>query len=70
MEFTPLSLLYDFCIMSLLLFIGKVMRSKIRFFQNIYIPSALIAGILGVIGGPYGWKIIPLVNMHPAIQES
>lgn len=59
MEFTPLSLLYDFCIMSLLLFIGKVMRSKVRFFQNMYIPSALIAGILGVIGGPYGLKIIP-----------
>ena len=39
MEFTPLSLLYDFCIMSLLLFIGKVMRSKIRFFQNIYTIS-------------------------------
>ena len=59
MEFSPLSLLYDICLMSLLIFIAKIIRTKVKLFQNFYIPTALIAGFLGVIGGPYGLDILP-----------
>ena len=60
MEFTPVTLLYDICLMSLLIFIAKVIRTKIKLFQNLYIPTALIAGFLGVAGGPFGLDILPL----------
>lgn len=59
MEFTPLALLYDFCIMSSLLFLSKVLRSKLRILQNLYIPASLLAGILAMLGGPYFLNILP-----------
>lgn len=59
MDFTPEGFLMDFCIMSLLLFIAQLMRSKIRFFQSFYIPSSLIAGFLGLFGGSQFLNILP-----------
>lgn len=59
MEFTPLAMLYDICLMSLLIFISKIIRIKVKLFQKLYIPTALIAGFLGIIGGKYGLNIIP-----------
>ncbi len=59
MEFTPLTLLYDFCIISALLFVAKVLRSKIRLLQNLYIPASLLAGLIGMFGGKYFLNIIP-----------
>lgn len=59
MEYTPIVLLYDVCIMSLLIFIAKIIRTKVKIFQNLYIPTALIAGFLGIIGGPFGLGILP-----------
>lgn len=59
MEFSAVILLYDVCLMSFLIFIAKIIRTKIRVFQDLYIPTALIAGFLGVIGGPYGFDILP-----------
>lgn len=62
MNFTPYSMLLDFCIMSGLLFIAQMMRSKIRFLQNYYIPSSLVAGFLGLFGGPQFLNILPFSN--------
>ena len=59
MEFTVESLTIDFGIMSLLLIFAKIMRTKIKILQNFYVPTALIAGILGVILGKYGFDILP-----------
>ena len=59
MEFTPVTLLYDICLMSFLIFIAKIIRTKIKLFQRLYIPTALIAGFLGVLGGPFGLNILP-----------
>jgi ESS family glutamate:Na+ symporter len=59
MNFTAYSLLVDFCIMSFLLFISQLLRSKIRFLQNFYIPSSLIAGFIGLFAGPQFLKIAP-----------
>lgn len=44
MEFTPLSLVYDVCIISALIVVAKVVRARIAVFQNLFIPTALIAG--------------------------
>ncbi len=59
MDFTPYSMLMDFCIMSGLLFVAQILRGKIRFFQNTYIPSAVIAGFLGLLMGPQFLNILP-----------
>lgn len=53
------TVIYDFCMMSALLFVSKVIRAKVRFIQKLYIPSALIAGFLGLIFGPRGLGWIP-----------
>lgn len=50
--YTCYSLVVDFCIMSGLLIVAKLLRSKIRWFQNHYIPSSLIAGFIGLLLGP------------------
>ena len=60
MEFTPLSLLYDVCIISALIVVAKIIRAKVTLLQNLYIPTALIAGFLGVILGKYGFDVLPL----------
>ena len=54
-----LTVLYDFCIMSVILFVAKILRSKIKFLQNLYIPSSLLAGFIGLICGKYGFNILP-----------
>ncbi|MFK4784940.1 sodium/glutamate symporter [Fusobacterium sp. MFO224] len=59
MNFTPYSMLLDFSIMSGLLFIAQIMRSKIKFLQNYYIPSSLVAGFLGLFGGPQFLDVLP-----------
>lgn len=51
MEFSALNLLYDIAWMSALMLIAKVIRSKISFIQKLYIPSALIAGFMGLLAG-------------------
>lgn len=51
MEIHAVNILYDFCIMSGLLFVAKIIRSKVRFVQKLYIPSALLAGVIGLLCG-------------------
>lgn len=62
MNYSALSLLYDVAIMSALLFVGKIIRTKVRFVQKLYIPSALIAGFLGLFLGPQFLNLLPFSN--------
>lgn len=59
MNYDAYSLLVDFGFMSLLLVIAQFLRSKIKFFQNFYIPASVLAGIMGLILGPQVFNIIP-----------
>ena len=59
MEYSALNLLYDISWMSALLLIAKVVRTKIKFIQKLYVPSALIAGFLGLFLGKQFLNIIP-----------
>ncbi|MCI2161874.1 MAG: hypothetical protein LKK39_08175 [Oscillospiraceae bacterium] len=73
MEFSATTLFYDFAIMSALLFIANILRTKLKFLQNWYIPSSLVAGILGVIGGKYFMNVLPLsssISVYPSIMIS
>ncbi len=55
----PLAILKDFGFMAVLLFIGKVVRAKIPFFQNFFIPASVIAGFLGLVLGPQVLNVLP-----------
>ena len=59
MAFGPYDFLMDFSLMSILLFIAQLLRSKIKLLQILYIPASLIAGFLGLFGGPQFLNIIP-----------
>ena len=49
----------DFGLMSVLLVAAHLLRSRIRVLQTLYLPSALIAGLLGFVGGRQVLDIIP-----------
>ena len=58
MNFSPIDLTYDLCIASALMVAAKIIRLKIKLFQDFFIPTALIAGFLGVILGKYGFNLV------------
>lgn len=51
MEFGPYTMLMDFALMSILLFVAQIIRAKVKFIQNLYLPTAMIAGFLGLFLG-------------------
>lgn len=59
MEIHAVNIIYDFCFMAVLLLIAKIIRAKVTFVQKLYIPSALIAGFLGLILGSQFLNLIP-----------
>lgn len=70
MEIHAVNLVYDFCLMSLLLFLSKIIRIKVKVVQKLFIPSALIAGFLGLILGEQGLNILPFsseMTSYPGI---
>lgn len=66
----------DFGLMSILLVVAHLLRSRLRLLQNLYVPTAVLAGFLGLIGdrqilgfipfskNPDG---IPLLGTYPAV---
>jgi ESS family glutamate:Na+ symporter len=49
----------DFGIMAVLLVIAHILRSRLRLLQNLFVPTAIIAGFLGLAGGPQGLDALP-----------
>lgn len=56
---SSLPVLADFGVISALILFSHLLRNKIRVLQNTYIPSAIIAGLLALFGGPQFLDIIP-----------
>lgn len=70
MEFHAVNLLYDFAIAAALLFVAKIIRTKVSFIQKAYIPSALLAGFLGLLLGDQCANILPFsgeIGNYPGI---
>jgi ESS family glutamate:Na+ symporter len=59
MGYTAYSLLTDLAFASGFILIGQLLRVKINFFQDFFMPAGLIAGILGFICGPSVLKLVP-----------
>lgn len=62
MDYTAYSFVMDFAFMSFLLIIAQVMRAKIKLLQIFYIPSSLLAGLIGLALGPQVLGLIPWSN--------
>ena len=58
MEFTCYSMLIDFTIAAIFLFVAKLLREKIKILQSLFIPVSLLAGFLALIAGKNGLKLI------------
>lgn len=56
---TIYTLLVDFAFASLLIFIGMLIRSKVKFIQRSFVPASLLAGFMGLILGPNMLNILP-----------
>jgi len=50
---------YSICLISLFLLIGTILRAKIKILQNLFLPSSIIAGFIGLFLGPYIFNVIP-----------
>ena len=59
MSFAPLQMFMDFGLISILLFMAHIIRSRITLFQKIYMPSSLIAGFIALFGGWQFLNILP-----------
>ena len=59
-QFTPWTLFTDLGFIFILMLIGKIIRVKVKWVQQLFIPPSLIAGLLGLLFGPYGLGWIPL----------
>jgi len=46
-------LMIDVAWLSLLLLVGKYLRTKVRLFQRLFLPASIVAGFIGLILGPY-----------------
>ena len=69
-EFTPYGLLIDFFWASLLLFIGQVLRMKVKILQNFFIPASVIAGVIGLLLSPEFLNVItfsPGLGWYPTV---
>lgn len=54
-----LHVLTDFGILSILIVIAHLLRNRIKILQNTYVPSSIIAGLIGLFLGKQFWDIIP-----------
>lgn len=54
-----LSVLADFGIVSTLILLSHLLRNRIKLLQNTYVPTAVIAGLLGLMIGPQFLNLIP-----------
>ena len=56
---TVYDVLIDFTIASVLILVGQLLRSKIKFFQEFFMPASMIAGFLGLFLGKQFAGILP-----------
>ncbi|MFP4481178.1 MAG: sodium/glutamate symporter [Thermovirgaceae bacterium] len=70
MDFSPWVLFVDLGIVSALILAGKLIRAKVKYAQELFLPASLIAGFLGLAFGPNGLGWIPFssnIGTYPGI---
>jgi len=51
MPFDVYSLVMDFALISVLLFVAQIIRARVQWVQRLYVPAAMIAGFIGLFFG-------------------
>src|SRR5699024_9862330 len=70
MEFNTWAVLTDIGLISVLILIGFLLRTRFKFIQRMFFPASIIGGILGLILGPNGFSILPFsdqLSSYPGI---
>ncbi|MBO0602859.1 sodium:glutamate symporter [Sporosarcina sp. E16_3] len=70
MDFSPWVLFTDIGLISLLLLVGTIIRAKVKFVQQMFLPASIIAGLLALLFGPNGLGLLPFsdqIKVYPAI---
>ncbi|HJF33358.1 MAG TPA: sodium:glutamate symporter [Sporosarcina psychrophila] len=70
MDFSPWVLFTDIGLISLLLLAGTIIRAKVKFVQQMFLPASIIAGLLALLLGPNGFGVLPFseqMKVYPAI---
>lgn len=55
-------MLTDFCIISGLLVVAHLLRASIPWLSKFLIPTAMIAGLIGLAAGPSGYDLLPFTR--------
>ena len=55
----PLQLLIDFGLISGILVVVQLLRSRVRLIQSSRLPTAVLAGLVGLVGGRYALDFLP-----------
>ncbi|WP_300525936.1 sodium/glutamate symporter [Aminiphilus sp.] len=69
-DFSPWVLFVDLGIASGLILLGQLIRAKVRFVQELFLPASLLAGFLGLAFGPNGLGYLPFsgnIGVYPGI---
>ncbi|WP_110111951.1 sodium/glutamate symporter [Bacillus sp. CGMCC 1.16541] len=70
MNLSAWDMFIDVGFIALLLLVGTIIRAKVRWVQNLFLPASIIAGILALALGPNGIGIIPFtdqIGTYPGI---
>ena len=60
----------DFGIMATLIVIAHILRARVSILQNLFVPTAIIAGFLGLAGGPQGLDVLPFSHKPVEVTAS
>ena len=52
----------DFALISALLVVAHLLRTWVRFFQTIFLPTPILAGLIGLAAGPEGLDLVPFAR--------
>lgn len=70
MDFSPWVLFTDIGLVAILLLVGTILRAKVKFIQQMFLPASIIAGILALAFGPNGLGLLPFskqIETYPGI---
>ncbi len=59
MSYGPYEVMMDFGVMSILLVVAQMIKSKVKILQDLYLPASLIAGLMGIFLGKDFLNVLP-----------
>ena len=59
-------LFLDFALISGLLVVAHLLRTWVRFFQAVFLPTPILAGLIGLAADPRVWISSPSRGTRPA----